>query len=281
MMDYYNYSITSLSKIGYLMSMAIYGIMYIIVYFAYREPINYIFFRGIFWLANRTPFIDSNFFAFEKPEDAIIELRYIEKISYIVIPVMIFLNLIYYTSLFSTNIWTDNLIQFFGNRPIERIYILAMILNALSFTLFPFFVVILSRSFRFYLARTFILVAKTKTNKIDKMKYYIQGLKTYNKYLARILNIKLDELKIYSSFLSINGIDEKNLLLSFDDNAKLKPVEWLTDFTNKTDLVIQVTRLQMVKDSIEFALVILPPVFTILALAFPSLAPTLKSLAGQ
>ena len=280
-MDYYNYYIVLLSKVGIWISLAISIIMFIVVYGAYYQPIIYISARAIYSLVTPTPFMDSYFFAFKKPADAITELRFIEKIIYFAIPVMIFVNLCYYISLFAPAIWSDYSMKFLGNMSSERIFILNLIVNASFIPLIFIFVAIFSRSFRFYLSKTLIIVAQTKPNKMDKMKYYIRGLKTYNTYLARILNIKLDELKIFSSLLSENEIDEKNLLLSFDDNDKLKPIKWLTDFTNKTDLVIQVTRFQMVKDSIEFLLGLLPLIFTILALALPSYAPTLKSLAGH
>ena len=76
------------------------------------------------------PLIDSKFFSFWKPEDAITELKYIEKITYIAIPIMIFINLVFYISYLNTNIWNDNLTHFFGNISKERLFTITMIVNA-------------------------------------------------------------------------------------------------------------------------------------------------------
>ena len=69
------------------------------------------------------------------------------------------------------------------------------------------------------------------------MKYYMRGLKEYNKFLSRNLRFQLNEMKIYSKILSSNSIDDGAIISSFDDNNKLLPVLYFTNFTGDDELV--------------------------------------------
>ncbi len=278
--DFHNISISNLFKTSYWITLVIYFLMFAVVLIAYFKQIKYIFIRIGLWLDEDKPLIDSKFFSFWKPEDAITELKYIEKLAYIAIPVIIFINLVSYTAYFFPNVWDDILKEYFGNISFTRLFAINIIVNAFLTTLLYFFIIFLSRSFRFYFAKTFIIVAQTKTDKLDKMKYYMDGIKTYNKFLSRNFRIRLDEPKIYSSFFTSYTIDEKLLLSSFDERDQLHPIRWLKKFIRQNDLVIQDTNLQMIKDSIEFMLGVLPLVFTVLALILPSYADILNKLAG-
>jgi hypothetical protein len=95
---------------------------------------------------NLKPLVDYKFFNNEwwKDVNSITELSYIEKIMYIAIPVVIFLNLVYYIGYVSSpNLWNDNLRQFFGNISLTRlntiIIILTIFLYPLAFFLLSFF----------------------------------------------------------------------------------------------------------------------------------------------
>ena len=100
-------------------------------------------------------------------------------------------------------------------------------------------------------------------------------LKHIINFFQEILGIRLDVLKIYSSLFTSYNIEEKLLLSSFDERDQLQPVRWLKKFVGENDLIIQDTNLQMMKDSIEFMLGVLPLVFTVLALVIPTYMPIL------
>jgi hypothetical protein len=108
----------------------------------------------------------------------------------------------------------------------------------------------------------------------------MQGLKAYNKFLTRNLSIQLDEPKIYSKILSTHSIDDNAIISSFDDYDKLKPVICFTNFTGKDELVLQVTKVQIIKEWVEFLVAILPIVLSVLAALLPTYFNPLKNLVG-
>ena len=191
---------------------------------------------------------------------------------------MILLNLVYYIGYFFPDIWADGFKQFFGGVAIERLNVIVLILDVFLIPMGLFFIFFISRSFRFYFAKISFIVAQKKANKFDKMKYYMRGLKEYNKFLSRNLRFQLDEMKIYSKILSSNSIDDGAIISSFDDNNKLLPVLYFTNFTGDDELVQGIRKVQRIKESIEFAVTILPIVFMVLVTLFPSYSSTLREL---
>jgi hypothetical protein len=63
---------------------------------------------------------------------------------------------------------------------------------------------------------------------------------------------------------------------SFDYDNKLQPITYFMKFTSTDDLLLQVKNVQKNRDSVVFVVTILPLVFLVLGILFPSLREILK-----
>lgn len=93
------------------------------------------------------------------------------------------------------------------------------------------------RDFHFIMAQKWMSEAKLKTNPIEKIKYLIAGVSSYNRYLNRNLGLQFDDTRVSSSIICSSS--DKNQLLdtiekSFNDNSddKLKPASSLSAIAN-------------------------------------------------
>jgi hypothetical protein len=104
------------------------------------------------------------------------------------------------------------------------------------------------------------------------MKYYVRGVKEYNKFLARSLHFQLDEYKIFSELLSTKSINEDDLIKSFDDYInKLEPVRYFRKISANGELLVPLNRGQQLKEWIEFAVTLFPIASLLLIWIFPAL----------
>lgn len=148
-------------------------------------------------------------------------------------------------------------------------------------TIVIFFIIFLSKSFQFHLAKSCFIVSQDKAEKLDKIKYCLHGLKAYNSFLARYIGASIDQSKIYSKILSSTSLNIRAIIASFDDEDKLKPVAQFVRSTNSDELVSPITRLQVLKEVIEFLLALLPITVAILAALLPTYSSSLRSFFGQ
>jgi hypothetical protein len=216
------------------------------------------------------PLVDAHFLSDNLPKNVHTELRYIEKIGYIMIPLMIVLFIIGQIGTYSPSTWIHILAPFFGGISLEKFKAINTVLVMLDLPLAIFFVFIFSTSFRFYYAQLSFKVAKLYEKKYDKMKYYMHGLRDYNKYLAGNLGFRLDNLKIYNKILS-KGINDDIVISVFDYNNELKPAEYFMDFTGNDNLILEVKTVEKIRDVVIFIVTILPLAIPILGILFPGL----------
>jgi hypothetical protein len=227
----------------------------------------------------RKRLFDDDFLKNREPEDVFAEFSYIEKIGYVMIPVTIFFVTIDAIGLYYPNVWKDFLTPFFVVLNADKWHQITLTLILFASPIAVFFIFFFSTSFRFYFAKILFINAHKNEKKFEKMKYYVRGLKEYNKFLAGNFGFCLDEMKMYSKFLSIDAIDEKSIISSFDYDNELKPNahfmtlgnDFMTPRRDDDELLVQVKTSKKIKEGIVFVVTILPLVFLVLGLLFPSL----------
>jgi hypothetical protein len=138
-------------------------------------------------------------------------------------------------------------------------------------------IVILSRkeNFEFYFARVFIVIASKEKDETKRAKNFIKGLKFYDRYLRRTLNLQINDIKeIYSKVIIDSNIDQEkeinSLSLAFEtDNDRLKPAKWLSEIVNVDDpkkFLIEESIGKRLKDLIIFFATIIPVAIAIIQL---------------
>jgi hypothetical protein len=96
------------------------------------------------------------------------------------------------------------------------------------------------KEFRFYFAKTSFRVISKEEDNVEKMRYVIRGLNSYNKYLRRNLGLQISDIKrIYSKIISDPTLDKftsiDKLSMAFEDNDKLKAVTCLSELLGVKD----------------------------------------------
>jgi hypothetical protein len=96
------------------------------------------------------------------------------------------------------------------------------------------------KEFRFYFAKASFKVISKKEDNVERIRYVIKGLNSYNKYLRRNLGLQIRDLKkIYSKIISDPTLDKYNpiekLSIAFEDNNKLRTVKYLSELLGVTD----------------------------------------------
>ena len=92
------------------------------------------------------------------------------------------------------------------------------------------------KEFRLYFARGCFRIIQEKDDEVEKMKYFVKGLNSYNLYLRRQIKLQIDDLKsVYSKIASsssdlkndsINKISYDFVNLSMEHNT-LEPIRYL------------------------------------------------------
>jgi hypothetical protein len=124
-----SYAKSNLESSRYWVSIIAFIAISVMSIIPYGHRLDDMFERLDNYLVDRKPLVDAKFFENWGEEVAIIELRHLEVIAYIGIPLIIFLNLIFYVGNSNSNPWDNNLSQFFGNISIEKYYRIISILN--------------------------------------------------------------------------------------------------------------------------------------------------------
>jgi hypothetical protein len=254
-----------------LVSLFLFFIMLVAVGSAYAHDFQEMKNRLEARLTEHKSLVDGDFLAHWKAQDLFTELSYIKKIGYITLPIMIIFSIIYEIGFYFPSVFT----LFLDIIYLQKLEMITNILILFNLPMAGFLLFIFSSSFIFYFARLSFIAAQDEARKSKKIKYYATGLKEYNKFLRRELRVQLDELKIYPKFLS-QSIDEKPIIDSFDYDNKLEPINYFRNLTNSDELLMRVKNVQTIKEAVLFAVAILPPVFLILGIVFPSLRDILR-----
>jgi hypothetical protein len=180
------------------------------------------------------------------PKSAIREYHILKKITYALLPLFFFavaltisLRIIPDTNvnpidnLISQSIRDPILIQLF-------ISTLGSVIFLIASTLLRIILLNSSKDFKFFLARLSFRAMKTVQDDVERVKYLIEGLSSYNKYIRRNLGLQFNDLKIiYSKLIldsNLNRIGSmKELSQAFEDNDKLKSIRCLTALLNVED----------------------------------------------
>jgi hypothetical protein len=136
----------------------------------------------------------------------------------------------------------SSFVQFFPNPMLASLFIttLGVIFFVVGSTLLRIILLNSDRSFTFYLARTSVDAISEVRDDVDKLRYLITGLNSYNKFIRRNLGLQIGNLKtIYSRIISEDSINRyqlmKELSLSFKECDRLEAVRCLTRYLKIAD----------------------------------------------
>ena len=114
------------------------------------------------------------------------------------------------------------------------------------------------------MAKAFFQIINKEKDPITKVNYLIKGIKVYDNYLRRNLNLQINTEKIYSRIICNANIKNEainTISKSFqNDQDKLKPIESISILANikeTDDILIEESIGQRIKDlSVFFATII-------------------------
>jgi hypothetical protein len=185
--------------------------------------------------------------------NAIFEYKMLKKTVYVLVPFFVF-GLIF---LITQRIFLQNpLIEMMRFIPSSFIFYLFIIIIVPSFfivgsALIKILFLISGRQFRYYFAKAYFSMLLKSEDDVEKMRYLIEVLNSYNKYLRRNLGLQIDDLKkVYSKFLSDSNIN-KNIAIeefssAFIDSDKLRLITCLSNL-----LKIENTELFLVREPLR------------------------------
>jgi len=180
------------------------------------------------------------------PKGALTEYQALKKIFYALAPLFVFTIALRISSgLVISGIIQDdplsNLVLSLAE-PAQSLLVSILAAILLAGTSILIRIILLNRSkyFKFYLARLSFRAMSRVEDKVERMKYVIDGLGFYNKYIRRELGLEINDLKaIYSKIVADAAVDKKHsmkeLCSAFEDNDKLRPISCLTGLFNVQD----------------------------------------------
>lgn len=170
------------------------------------------------------------FFERNNPKSTVIEYRFVTKILYGSIPLMIissFIILILTTpSIFDQS---DKIILF------SKLIVLGIVTLSVMISisgLVTFGIPLLRKDFKLYLAKYSLALSLDIDDEIEKMQYVIFGLNTYNKYLKKILKLQIKNIDvIFKQIISEDSkkMNEtiKDINITFTSNT-FEPIRYFT-----------------------------------------------------
>lgn len=199
------------------------------------------------------------YFRKRNPQSIIVEEEIIKKIVYILIPFFVFaIAFILIPRITEENILIS-LISFFDNPILLSLFSTTMgvVFLIVGSVLLKIILLEARKDFRYYFARTLLNLISKQEEQTDRMRYFVKGLKSYNKYIRRTLGIQINNLKIYSKIVSDPTIDTNNtiqeLSTAFEDIDKFKPIKSLYKILKVTDFekfIIEESIGKKIQDSI-------------------------------
>jgi hypothetical protein len=146
-----------------------------------------------------------------------------------------------------------------------RFYLFIIVVGAFLKILFA----IGKSEFRLYYAMGCFRIIQRRENEVEKMRYMIKGLNSYNKYLKRCTNLQINDLtKIYSKISSATQRERESMIESISKSLEggnkntLEPVKYLLTMS-KTPEEEFLTE-QPFRQKIKETYTLLIPLFTII-----------------
>jgi hypothetical protein len=121
-------------------------------------------------------------------------------------------------------------------------------------------------------------VVERKKDGVEKIRYLIIALNSYNKFLKRNLGLEFDNARVCSRIVSSNDKNQtlNSVVTSFKTNDKLNPINCLSSIGNLPSAEQFLTQKQLstrIKDMATFLAAVVPVMITILQLLFQYFQP--------
>jgi hypothetical protein len=201
-------------------------------------------------------------------DNLIFEYKYVKIILYIEIPLLVFATVIKAATFIELLSIDNNTLILLINGLIVNLGIsvtagiIYIILQAVRVDL------------RYYFAKACFEAIPTVELETRKANYLIKGIKFYDKYLRRTLNLQINDVKrIYSKILSDSNIDKNEtmqlIVNNFNSDDKLKPLKFLSRISNIQEsekFLIDESLGQKIKDMAAFFATTIPIAIAIIQL---------------
>jgi hypothetical protein len=220
----------------------------------------------------RAAYSTEEFFKRRGYENVINEYNNIKYILFFIIPLFIVWTIFFLLTVNNIpNPASTYLIELFT--PIQGFTIQFQLTFVVIAGLLKITLLLLRKEFRVYFAKGCLTIALKKQDDVEKMKYLIWGLNSYNFYLRRHLKLEIQDPKRIYSKISNLSYSEKNKiihsLLNAFEFSKLQPLAVLSSSLNISDLdqfLVKESFIRTIKESAALAAVIIPIAISIIQL---------------
>ena len=178
--------------------------------------------------------------------NAIFEYTILKRTVYVLIPFFVF----GFIFLVMQRIYLQNpILEILKFIPSSYIFYFFIIIIVPSFfivgsALIKILILVSRRQFRYYFAKAYCSILQKSEDDVEKMRYLIGFISSYNKYLRRNLGLQINDLrKIYSKFLSDSNVDRNVIIEEFSSAVKS---------SNKLRLIVCLSNLLKIEKTEEF-----------------------------
>ena len=226
-----------------------------------------------------------NYFDKKGYQNVVYEYKFLKLFVCICAPIVIIFNFLYYVEYYEIGGRQLSFEYNTGAVTLTEIAMLELTVNFLHYLMFPviagiIWIVILHirKEFKFYMAKTYFQLTAYQKDKTSKVGHLIHGIKSYDSYLRRSLNLQINNIKeVFSKIIVDSNIDNNNvtsiLLASFqNDSYKLAPARCLSEITNIQDpkqFLIEESISERIKDNAIFFATVIPVLITVTQLLIP------------
>jgi hypothetical protein len=176
------------------------------------------------------------------PRVAIAEYDLLKKITYALFPFFILALALMIASRITPENQLSSIINSLGDSMFEPLVysILGVIFFVVGSALLRIILLNTSRHFGFYIARMAFRAITEERDDVERMKFVIKGLNSYNMYIRRNLGLQINNLKmIYSRMVSDPTIDRttslNDLSKAFEDGDRLKAIRCIFGLLKSKD----------------------------------------------
>jgi hypothetical protein len=178
------------------------------------------------------PYSIEKYFKKKGPENIVIEHEITKKIIYILAP----LSILGIALEVARQVYPDVIslsLPYTINAILTAITFAAIF--SLSYALLKTLSLIIREEFQLYFAKSCFRILSKKEDEVEKMKYLMKGLNSYNKYLIRHLGLEITDLRQIFSTISSSPAEEQNKSIeliskAFERTNKLEPLVCLSMF---------------------------------------------------
>lgn len=228
-----------------------------------------------FSLTNSRTFFERN-----DPKSTVLEYRFVTKLLYVAIPLMIISSFIAFILSIPTMVDLTN-----KTIMLSRLIMIGVVTTSVMISvsgLMVFGIPFLRKDFRLYLAKHSLSLSMDTDNEIEKMRYVMFGLNSYDKYLKRTLKVQIKEIHtIFEKIISENSEKMNNIIKDLNtafETDTFKPFRYLNTFckSNDRDFLTKITRKEKFLDWTPFVAVIAS-----FAISFIQSLPTITDLVQK